>query len=149
MLVTDAMKLCGMPDGVYEWTNGERIVKKGALLTLEGSVVDGGGKAGAGANNGAGEIEGKIAGSSATLIECVNNFRRWAGTGVVEAVRAVTETPARMLGLEGVKGVLAPGADADLVVLGEDAEGTLTVDQVWKFGVRVFDREKDVEWEWL
>ncbi|KKZ62405.1 N-acetylglucosamine-6-phosphate deacetylase [[Emmonsia] crescens] len=149
VLVTDAMKLCGMPDGVYEWTNGERIVKKGALLTLEGSVVDGGGKGGAGANNGAGEVEEKIAGSSATLIECVNNFRRWAGMGVVEAVRAVTETPARMLGLEGVKGVLAPGADADLVVLGEDAEGTLTVDQVWKFGVKVFDREKDVEWEWL
>ncbi|OJD16513.1 N-acetylglucosamine-6-phosphate deacetylase [Emergomyces pasteurianus Ep9510] len=138
VLVTDAMKLCGMPDGVYEWTNGERIVKRGALLTLEGSVdVNGNGQ------------EGKIAGSSATLIECVNNFRRWAGTGVVEAVRAVTETPARMLGLEGVKGVLAPGADADLVVLGEDSEGTLTVDQVWKFGVKVFDKEKDVEWEWL
>ncbi|EEH03121.1 N-acetylglucosamine-6-phosphate deacetylase [Histoplasma capsulatum var. duboisii H88] len=129
VLVTDAMKLCGMPDGVYEWTNGERIIKRGALLTLEGSA------------------EGKIAGSSATLIECVNNFRRWAGTGVVEAVRAVTETPARMLGLEGVKGVLVPGADADLVVLGEDAEGTLTVDQVWKFGVRVFDCVKDAQWE--
>ncbi|EDN04493.1 conserved hypothetical protein [Histoplasma mississippiense (nom. inval.)] len=128
VLVTDAMKLCGMPDGVYEWTNGERIIKRGALLTLEGSA------------------EGKIAGSSATLIECVNNFRRWAGTGVVEAVRAVTETPARMLGLEGVKGVLVPGADADLVVLGEDAEGTLTVDQVWKFGVRVFDCVKDAQW---
>ncbi|KAL2375499.1 hypothetical protein RJZ90_008064, partial [Blastomyces dermatitidis] len=129
VLVTDAMKLCGMPDGVYEWTNGERIVKSGALLTLEGSA------------------EGKIAGSSATLIECVNNFRRWAGTGVVEAVRAVTETPARMLGVDGVKGVLTPGADADLVVLGEDVEGSLTVDQVWKFGVRVFDREKDGERE--
>ncbi|EEH44118.1 N-acetylglucosamine-6-phosphate deacetylase [Paracoccidioides brasiliensis Pb18] len=134
VLVTDAMKLCGMPDGVYEWTNGERIVKRGPLLTLESSVN--------GNANGNGEV-GKIAGSSATLIECVNNFRRWAGTGVVEAVRAVTETPARMLGLVGTKGVLVPGADADMVVLGEDEEGTLTVDQVWKFGVRVFDREKD------
>lgn len=127
ILVTDAMKLCGLPDGVYEWTNGERIVKRGARLTLEGSD--------------------KIAGSSATLIECVNNFRRWAGATTAEAIRAVTETPARMLGLDGVKGSLDSGADADLVVLGEtddpDAGPILTVDQVWKFGVKVYDAEKE------
>ncbi|EGD86969.1 N-acetylglucosamine-6-phosphate deacetylase [Trichophyton rubrum D6] len=127
ILVTDAMKLCGMPDGVYEWTNGDQIVKKGAMLTLEGSE--------------------KLAGSSATLIECVNNFRRWAGAKTVEAIAAVTETPAKMLGIFDRKGTLAPGADADLVVLGEDRPadgdmGTLTVDQVWKFGVKVFDKEK-------
>ncbi|KAL1960167.1 hypothetical protein VTO42DRAFT_8710 [Malbranchea cinnamomea] len=127
ILVTDAMKLCGMPDGVYDWTNGDRIVKKGALLTLEGSD--------------------RIAGSSATLIECVNNFRRWSGAQAAEAIAAVTETPARMLGILGTKGTLDPGADADLVVLGEEVtEGgveKLTVDQVWKFGVKVFDRTKD------
>ncbi|KAM5469100.1 N-acetyl-glucosamine-6-phosphate deacetylase [Microsporum audouinii] len=127
ILVTDAMKLCGMPDGVYEWTNGDRIVKKGAMLTLEGSD--------------------RLAGSSATLIECVNNFRLWAGAKTVEAIAAVTETPARMLGILDKKGFLVPGADADLVVLGEDRPangemGTLTVDQVWKFGVKVFDKEK-------
>ncbi len=37
ILVTDAMKLVGLGDGVYDWTNGDRIVKTGALLTLEGS----------------------------------------------------------------------------------------------------------------
>lgn len=122
ILVTDAMRLCGLPDGVYEWTNGEHIIKKGARLTLQGSE--------------------KLAGSSATLIECVNNFRRWSGASTAEAVRAVTSTPARMLGLEGVKGSLEAGADADLVVLGEDvSEGNevLTVDQVWKFGEKIFD----------
>ncbi|KAI1932468.1 N-acetyl-glucosamine-6-phosphate deacetylase [Ophidiomyces ophidiicola] len=132
ILVTDAMKLCGMPDGVYDWTNGDRIVKRGARLTLAGSD--------------------RLAGSSATLIECVNNFRRWAGARTVDALAAVTETPARMLGVLGRKGTLAHGADADLVVLGETAAaaaedaaglGTLTVDQVWKFGVRVFDREME------
>ncbi|PGG99921.1 N-acetylglucosamine-6-phosphate deacetylase [Helicocarpus griseus UAMH5409] len=145
VLVTDAMMLCGMPDGVYEWTNGERIVKRGVLLMLEEAEDE----EGNGENSGAagGKKEGKIAGSSATLIECVNNFRRWAGTGIVEAVRAVTETPAEMLGVNGVKGVLEAGADADLVVLGERGERgeELTVDQVWKFGVKVFDRETDGE----
>ncbi len=37
ILVTDAMHLVGLEDGVYEWTNGERIVKIGARLVLEGS----------------------------------------------------------------------------------------------------------------
>jgi N-acetylglucosamine-6-phosphate deacetylase len=37
ILVTDAMHLAGLKDGIYEWTNGERIVKKGPCLTLEGS----------------------------------------------------------------------------------------------------------------
>ncbi|KAF3403552.1 N-acetylglucosamine-6-phosphate deacetylase [Penicillium rolfsii] len=126
VLVTDAMRLCGLPDGVYEWTNGERIVKNGARLTLEGSD--------------------KIAGSSATLIECVNNFRRWSGATTADAINAATAVPARLLGLEGVKGCLDAGADADLVVLGETDDPysgpTLTVDQVWKFGVKIHDAEK-------
>lgn len=40
ILVTDAMHLVGLPDGSYEWTNGDDmnyIVKKGAVLLLEGS----------------------------------------------------------------------------------------------------------------
>lgn len=124
VLVTDAMRLCGLPDGVYDWTNGDRIVKSGAKLTLEGS--------------------NKIAGSSATLIECVNNFLRWSNASVADALRAVTATPARMLGVHRIKGTLDAGADADLVVLGESSgpDRTLTVDQVWKLGVKIHDGEE-------
>ncbi|KAH8690845.1 putative N-acetylglucosamine-6-phosphate deacetylase [Talaromyces proteolyticus] len=123
VLVTDAMRLCGLPDGIYDWTNGDRIIKKGVRLTLEGSD--------------------KIAGSSATLIECINNFRRWTGASTAESLVAATATPAKMLGMEKVKGTLDHGADADLVILGETIDSysgpTLTVDQVWKFGVKVHD----------
>ncbi|GKZ22446.1 hypothetical protein AbraIFM66951_008328 [Aspergillus brasiliensis] len=126
ILVTDAMKLCGLPDGVYEWTNGERIIKSGARLTLEGSD--------------------KIAGSSATLIECVNNFRRWSGASTAEALNAASATPARLLGLQGVKGSLESGADADLLVLDDEEDPfsgpTLTVRQVWKRGVKIYDTDK-------
>jgi N-acetylglucosamine-6-phosphate deacetylase len=126
ILVTDAMRLAGMPDGIYDWTNGSRIIKDGALLTLEEN--------------------GKIAGSCIELVDCVSNFLSWTGASVPEALRAVTETPARMLGLQDVKGTLREGADADLVVLDfEDGEvggeRTVVVDQVWKFGVKAFDRE--------
>lgn len=38
ILVTDAMHLVGLPDGVYEWNNtGEKLVKTGPSLTLEGT----------------------------------------------------------------------------------------------------------------
>lgn len=37
ILVTDAMHLVGLEDGVHEWTNGENIIKTGPRLTLEGS----------------------------------------------------------------------------------------------------------------
>ncbi|KAF1947917.1 Metallo-dependent hydrolase [Clathrospora elynae] len=124
ILVTDAMRLAGMPDGTYDWTNGSRIVKQGALLTLEEN--------------------GKIAGSSIQLVDCVTNFLNWTGASVPEALKAVTETPARMLGMQDVKGTLKEGGDADLVVLDlQDVEGgekKFVVDEVWKFGVKVFDR---------
>ncbi|KAI9766414.1 MAG: hypothetical protein M1840_006520 [Geoglossum simile] len=121
ILITDAMKLAGLDDGIYDWTNGDRIVKKGTLLTLEGSD--------------------KLAGSSMTLAECVSNFLNWTDSTIPMAIKTVTSTPARMLGVSSTKGTLRSGADADLVVLSEDRSERggikLIVDQVWKFGVKV------------
>jgi N-acetylglucosamine-6-phosphate deacetylase len=118
ILVTDAMSLVGLPDGTYNSANSDRIVKVGSLLKLEGSD--------------------KIAGSSISLIECINNFLRWGKASIACALRAATGTPARMLGVYGIKGCLLPGADADLVVLNDilDKNGrpSLEVLQVWKFG---------------
>ena len=56
------------------------------------------------------------------------------------ALAAVTSTPAAMLGLQGVKGSLDAGADADLVIFSDEKEGgcrQLVLDEVWKFGQRV------------
>jgi len=125
ILVTDAMHLVGLSDGTYDWTNGRRLIKKGSHLVLEGSTD-------------------KIAGSSITLIDCVSNFLNWSGEGVGKALKAVTATPAAMLGLSGVKGCLESDADADLCIISEetalDGQKKLVVDQVWKFGSKVFDR---------
>lgn len=128
ILVTDAMKTVGQPDGVYDWTNGDRFVKKGSLLTLEGTDT--------------------IAGSSASLIECVSNFWNWSNASLPEVINSVTATPAKMLGLEQTKGTLKEGADADLLVLslreGSDGKRMLEVEQVWKFGVLVSDSKDDI-----
>jgi N-acetylglucosamine-6-phosphate deacetylase len=73
----------------------------------------------------------------------VNNFLNWSGVDVAQAIGAVTSTPAKMLGLETLKGNLQSGADADLVVLeevvGRDGVKELVVEQVWKFGLCVYD----------
>ncbi|OAA67355.1 n-acetylglucosamine-6-phosphate deacetylase [Niveomyces insectorum RCEF 264] len=129
ILVTDAMHMVGLPDGPYDWTNGDRhmrLVKTGKVLLLEHATT--------------------IAGSTITLIECVENFVNWTGSTLPQALRTVTATPAAMLGLQGVKGVLDPGADADLVVLSCEGAAQATrlhVDEVWKFGVRVHQRSVD------
>lgn len=82
--------------------------------------------------------------SSISLIECVTNFLNWSGATIPQALNAVTATPAAMLGLSGVKGTLDDDTDADLVILSEEVteEGkTLVIDQVWKFGSKVFEKE--------
>jgi N-acetylglucosamine-6-phosphate deacetylase len=128
VLVTDAMALAGLPDGTYNWTGGSSILKRGTRLTLAESD----------------ERADRIAGSAVTLIECVNNFIDWAGVGVARALQAVTETPARLIGMEHVKGSLASGADADLVILdeadGEAGRREVRIDQVWKFGECVYEK---------
>lgn len=125
ILVSDAMKWLGLPDGTYSWTNNSHVIKKGYMLTLEET--------------------GKIAGCAISLIECVSNFLNWTGATIPEVLKAVTETPARMLGLEGRKGSLEPGSDADLVILDiRESEGgrqDFIVDQVWKFGEQVYVRD--------
>ncbi|KAI1627939.1 hypothetical protein EDD37DRAFT_678008 [Exophiala viscosa] len=119
ILVMDAMHL--------QWSNdGGRLVKKGTILTVEGTPD-------------------KIAGSSITLLQCVNNFLSWSNVAVPVALKAVTDTPAKMLGLHDVKGTLSPGADADLVVLDEVKHSNLSelvLEQTWKFGVKVYDEHE-------
>lgn len=124
ILVTDAMHLVGLPDGRYAW-NGDYIIKSGIHLRLES--------------------DNKIAGSSITLVECVTNFLNWTGCSVAQALKAVTETPAKMLGVYGTKGGLEGGMDADLcvldVVVEVDGSKRVVVDEVWKFGARVFQKK--------
>src|ERR1019366_2859663 len=60
--------------------------------------------------------EGKLAGSALTLDRALRNIVA-LGVPLDEAVRMLTLYPARLLGLESRKGIIAAGADADLVFL--------------------------------
>jgi N-acetylglucosamine-6-phosphate deacetylase len=60
--------------------------------------------------------EGKLAGSTLTLDRALRYIVA-LGVPLIDALRMATILPARRLGLAGKKGIIAIGADADLVVL--------------------------------
>jgi N-acetylglucosamine-6-phosphate deacetylase len=94
ILVSDGTAATGMPDGKYHLGEFE--------VTVVGAVCR--------------NAEGKLAGSTLTLDRALRNIVA-LGVTLVDAVRMLTFNPARLLGLEGKKGVLAPGADADVLLL--------------------------------
>ena len=56
-----------------------------------------------------------------------------SGVALVDAVRAASTTPARLLGLDD-RGAIAPGRRADLVALEPDGDGAWRVASVWVAG---------------
>lgn len=60
--------------------------------------------------------------STANMIRLVRNMVQLVGAPLHEAVRMATLNPARALHLESRKGILAAGADADLVVFNDQFE---------------------------
>lgn len=107
--VTDAMDATDIGDGDYVLGGLAVRVEDGVARLVEG---------------------GSIAGSTLTMDRAFRFAVEQAGFTVPEAVRATSATPARLLGIDGRTGELAPGLDADLVVLGAD----LTVDAVMARG---------------
>jgi N-acetylglucosamine-6-phosphate deacetylase len=70
--------------------------------------------------------DGTLAGSTLSLDRAVRNLVDFAGVTLADAVRAVTSTPAAVLGLTD-RGVVAPGAVGDLVLLTPAGEVVATV----------------------
>ncbi|KAL9623705.1 MAG: hypothetical protein Q9160_001935 [Pyrenula sp. 1 TL-2023] len=115
ILITDALELAGLPDGVYpghaQIPHQQR--KQGNKVTIEDTET--------------------LVGSCISLDQCVRNMVAETGCGLAEAVRCVTENVAGLMG-EGKRGVLEAGRRADFVVL--DAEGG--VRETWVQGERVW-----------
>ncbi len=61
-----------------------------------------------------------LAGSVATLSDCVRNMYKTVGAPLYDAVRMASQTPAEVLGFGSRIGKIAKGYDADLVLFDED-----------------------------
>ena len=98
-LVTDATPGAGLPEETaFRLGEIECVVRDGVGLTADGVA---------------------LAGSTSSMVHLVRTLVRSAEIPLVEAIRMATFNPARALKLSR-KGVLAPGADADLVILSEE-----------------------------
>jgi len=101
VLVTDASAGAGLPEeAAFRLGEIDCVVRDGVGLIADGTA---------------------LAGSTSSMIHLVRTLVRTAGIPLVEALRMASLNPARALKLHR-KGILAPGADADLVLLSDDLE---------------------------
>ena len=63
--------------------------------------------------------DGTIAGSTLTLDAAVRNFAKHTGLPVWRAVNMASLNPAKSIGIDGSKGALEVGRDADIVIADE------------------------------
>ena len=115
VLVTDAMRGAGMPEGesiLGSLSKGQKVMVSGGIARMPDGI--------------------SFAGSVATADRLVRVMAGEAGVPLCDAVRMMTENPARETGLGASKGSLAAGYDADLVLFDEG----INVKKVFVGGVR-------------
>ena len=100
ILISDALRCCGMPDGEYE-LGGQAVFLSGGIAKL---------------------ADGTIAGAATNLYECMKNAIRF-GIAECDAVRAATFNPACALGVQNQVGSIATGKRADFIICRSDYSG--------------------------
>jgi len=99
-LVTDAMRACGMPDGMYKLYDYDVEVAEGQARLANGT----------------------LAGSVLTMDRAVKNMIELAALPLESVLPFATSIPAQLLDVADRKGALTAGFDADLVVLNDRLE---------------------------
>jgi len=109
-LITDAMRAAGMPPGdsiLGNIKNGLKVIVEDGVAKLPDRT--------------------SFAGSVATADRLIRTMINMAGVSLSDAVKMMTATPARILGLSDKKGELAVGRDADLVLFDNDINIAMTI----------------------
>ena len=100
VLISDALRCCGMPDGAYE-LGGQPVFLAGGVAKL---------------------ADGTLAGSATNLFDCMVNAILF-GIEEKDAVRAATFNPACALGVQDKTGSIATGKIADFIICRSDYTG--------------------------
>ena len=100
VLISDALRCCGMPDGEYE-LGGQPVFLAGGVAKL---------------------ADGTLAGSATNLFDCMVNAILF-GIEEKDAVRAATFNPACALGVQDKTGSIATGKIADFIICRSDYTG--------------------------
>lgn len=111
-LITDSMRGAGMPEGetiIGNLKNGQRAIIEDGVAKLPDRTA--------------------FAGSVATADRLVRTMMKLADVPLIDAVRMMTSTPARIMGVDGFTGSLVPGKDADIVLFDESIDVSITIVQ--------------------
>lgn len=116
--ITDSNIGAGMPEGVYDtpWGYPIRVQHNNGARIHDPNHP----------------YNGALAGSELTMDRAVNNLRKWLDLPDDQIWAMATRNPARLLGMAH-KGVIRKGADADLVLWGEEG-GEYAVEGCWVGG---------------
>ena len=109
-LITDAMRAAGMPPGesiLGSIHNGLKVIVEDGVAKLPD--------------------RSSFAGSVATADRLIRSMMFMADVPLLEAVRMMTSTPARILQVEDKKGSITVGKDADLVIFDNEINIEMTI----------------------
>jgi N-acetylglucosamine-6-phosphate deacetylase len=98
ILVTDAIRGTGLPDGEYPIDERTLTIKNGEARLPNGS----------------------LAGSTLTMERAFHNMLAATNWSIDELLPAATLTPARLIGVQDRKGSIEIGKDADLIIIDDD-----------------------------
>lgn len=104
-LITDAMRAKGMPDGEYD-LGGQNVIVKGSEARL---------------------TSGALAGSILKMNEGLKNLIEFTGASLDDLWRVTSLNQAIALKIEGDKGSIAIGKDADIVIVDDDIQVLTTI----------------------
>jgi N-acetylglucosamine-6-phosphate deacetylase len=105
ILITDSMSAAGMPDGNYTFEGMPVTVKEGAARLADGT----------------------LAGSTLTMDRAFANFVKATGRSIPELIPCSSLNAARAIHVEDHKGQLAPGWDADLILVDQNLHVKMTI----------------------
>ena len=109
-LITDAMRAAAMPPGesvLGNIHNGIKVIVEDDVAKLPD--------------------RSSFAGSVATPDRLVRTMLRLAEVPMIDVIRMITATPARILNVSDKKGELSPGKDADIVIFDNDINVQMTI----------------------
>jgi len=109
-LITDAMRAAGMPEGESVLGNlqtGLKVIVEGGVAKLPDLSA--------------------FAGSVATTDRLVRTMINEAEIPLQDAIKMISQTPARIMGIADKKGSLEKGKDADIVIFDEQINVTMTI----------------------
>ncbi|MGI8636776.1 MAG: N-acetylglucosamine-6-phosphate deacetylase [Segetibacter sp.] len=122
-LITDAMRAAGMPPGESVLGN----IHSGLKVIVEDGVAKL-------------PDRSSFAGSVATADRLVRTMINLADVPLIDAIRMITSTPARIMGIANKKGSLIAGKDADIIIFDQNINIEMTLVK----GTTVYDRQVEL-----